>query len=85
MGHPLVLFIRPHAEPETEESDPALALDLCLIRAHEIWVVRESPIMTYTPSCEGLQLGMFGVFFISLPRGKCDQRGGTRENDNAVE
>lgn len=85
MGYPLVLFIGPHTEPETEESDPALALDLCLIHAREIWVIRESPTMTYTPSCEGLQLGMFGVLFISLPLGKCNQRGGVRGNEEAVE
>jgi hypothetical protein len=36
MRPPLVLFTRPKADTETEESDPATARDLLLIQAREI-------------------------------------------------
>ena len=56
LRHPLVLFSRPHADTETEESDPATAQDLLRIQALEIWVVRENATMSYTLSRGGLQL-----------------------------
>ena len=56
LGPPFVLFIRRHADTETEESDPVTARDLVLIQALEIWVVRENATISYTLSRGGLQL-----------------------------